>query len=460
MSEQQTEIKHEADIGRHSPKHLWLWVIAGLIVLLIVFLVGFLPRHEQNKKNDEAAKQRETAPPPLEVTKVRRSKAETHLTVPGTMTAVVEAPIYARAAGYISKRYADFGQRVRAGQLLALIDAPDLDQQVDQARATLLQSQSVLGQMEAQLKLAAVTWERYKVLVAKGVLSRQDGDTQEANYEVAQANVKAAENSVVANKAAVDRLLRLQSYEKVVAPFDGIVTARNVDVGTLISATGAGQGNSGAPSVPTGLAQGGEMFRVAQADRLRVFISIPESYAQFIQVGQNSDVVVNAVPNQKFTGKVTRTTHSVDSSTRTLLTEVQVDNHDGKLLPGMYGIITFENIRVAPPLIIPSDSLVYRSQGTMVALVHDNTVHLQPITVGRDYGAELEVLAGLNEGDLVAINPSDVATEGAKVTPREAPAPGGSQPTAQPQGQQGDNTSKQNKGSGQKGGSGKKNPGQ
>ena len=180
--------------------------------------------------------------PPIQVAKVQRSKAETHLTLPGTITAVVEAPIYARASGYISKRLADFGERVRQGQLLALIDAPDLDQQVDQARATLLQSQSVLGQMEAQLKLASVTWERYKVLVAKGVLSKQDGDTQEANYEVAQANVRAAENSVSANKASVDRLLKLQGYERVVAPFDGIVTARNVDVGTLISATGAGQG--------------------------------------------------------------------------------------------------------------------------------------------------------------------------------------------------------------------------
>ena len=198
------------------------------------------------------------------------------------------------------------------------------------------------------------------------------------------------------------------------------------------------------------------MFRVAQTARLRVFVSIPENYAPFVQVGQDSDVAVSAMPNQKFGGKVTRTTHSVDPTTRTLLIEVQIDNREGKLLPGMYGIITFENIRAAPPLVIPSDALISRSQGTQVAVVRDNVVHLQPITVGRDYGSQLEVLAGLNEGDLVAINPSDVATEGAKVTPHEAPAPGSSSGG----GQQGSKPQGQNQGTGQQGGSGKKTPGQ
>ena len=268
--------------------------------------------------------------------------------------------------------------------------------------------------------------------------------------------MKAAENSVTASKANLDRLLRLQGYEKVVAPFNGIVTARNVDVGTLISATGAGQGNSGTASVPTGLAQGGEMFRVAQIARLRVFISVPEAYAPFLQLGQSADVEVNSLPNEKFAGKVTRTTHSVDPSTRTLLTEVQVDNRQGKLLPGMYGVITFENVRAEPPLVVPSDALINRSQGTMVALVRDNVVHLQPITAGRDYGAQLEVLSGLNEGDFVVINPSDVATEGAKVAPHEAPAPG-ARPAS---GQQGSNPQNPNQGTGQQSGSGKKNSGQ
>jgi multidrug efflux pump subunit AcrA (membrane-fusion protein) len=447
MSEQQTQTTDKPATS-DTPKNLRLWIILAAILLVIVFLVGFVPRHERTKKIDEAAKQRESSAPALEVIKVQRSRANAHLTIPGTITAVVEAPIYARASGYISKRYVDIGDHVHAGQLLALIDAPDLDHQVDQARASLLQAQSVLGQMQAQLKLATVTTERYRVLVAKGVLSRQDGDTQEANLEVSQANVKAAENSVVGSQANLDRLLRLQGYEKVTAPFNGIVTARNVDVGTLISATGAGQGNTATAAVPTGLSQGGQMFSVAQSARMRVFIGIPEAYSAFVKIGESSDVEVSSLPGQKFTGKITRTANAVDPGTRTLLTEVQIDNLEGKLLPGMYGVITFENVRTAPPLVIPADALISRAQGNMVAVVRDNVVHLQTITVGRDYGAQLEVLNGLNEGDLVAINPSDIATEGAKVAPREAPAqppPAGSQPA---------------NGAGQQSGSGKKRAGQ
>src|SRR5664279_3370709 len=337
MSEQQTQTTDKPATS-DTPTNLRLWIILAAILLVIVFLVGFVPRHERTKKIDEAAKQRESSAPALEVIKVQRSRANAHLTIPGTITAVVEAPIYARASGYISKRYVDIGDHVHAGQLLALIDAPDLDQQVDQARASLLQAQSVLGQMQAQLKLATVTTERYRVLVAKGVLSRQDGDTQEANLEVSQANVKAAENSVVGSRANLDRLLRLQGYEKVTAPFNGIVTARNVDVGTLISATGAGQGNTATAAVPTGLSQGGQMFSVAQSARMRVFIGIPEAYSAFVKIGESSEVEVSSLPGQKFTGKITRTANAVDPGTRTLLTEVQIDNREGKLLPGMYGV--------------------------------------------------------------------------------------------------------------------------
>ncbi len=440
MSNQRLEIE-DKHTDAETTHNIRVWIIVAAILLVIVFLVGFVPRHERTKRIGEDAQERQKQAPTLDVTKVRRSTAESNLSIPGTITAVVEAPIYARAAGYVSKRNVDFGDRVHAGTLLAVIDAPDLDQQVDQARATLLQSESVLGQQQAQLKLATATWNRYKVLVERGVASKQEGDTQEATYEVAQANVKAAENNVTASRANLDRLLKLQSYERVTAPFEGVVTARNVDVGTLISATGAGQGNPSGAS--TGLAQGGEMFRVAQTNRLRVFVSIPESYAAFVQAGQNADVAVTSMPNQKFTGKVTRTTNAIDPATRTLLTEVQIDNREGKLLPGMYGVITFENVRATPPLVIPSDALIYRSQGTMVATVQDNVVHLVSIKVGRDFGSQLEVVEGLNEGDLVAINPSDIARDGAKVTPHELTSEKNARPAAaaqsggQPNGGQG-----------------------
>ena len=350
----------------------------------------------------------------------RRSSAQDRLSLPGTLSPIEEASIFARASGYVRARKVDMGDHVRSGQLLALIDAPDLDQQVDQARATLLQSESALGHMKAQLHLATLNRDRYRVLAAQGVVSRQEGDTQEANYEVAAANLQAAESTIKANRANLDRLIKLQQYERVEAPFDGIVTARNVDVGTLISATGSGMGinTPGANSAAaTGLsgASSSEMFRVAQIKRLRVFLSIPEGYVPFVKTGQDTEIESEALPERKFMGKVTRTADSVDQNTRTLLTEIQIDNRKQELLPGMYVTVSLLNVRTRPPVVVPADSLITRSQGTQVAIVRDNTVHLQSVVVGRDYGALTEILSGLEEGDLVVMTPNDIAREGAKV---------------------------------------------
>jgi multidrug efflux pump subunit AcrA (membrane-fusion protein) len=316
---------------------------------------------------------------------------------------------------------------------MAVIDAPDLDQQVDQARGTLLQSQSVLGQTQAQLNLAKVTWDRWNVLVQRGVLSKQEGDTQYANYQVAEANVKAAQNTITANKANLDRLLHLQSYERVTAPFNGIVTARNIDVGSLISAGGGGLGSgvSGAALPTTGTAQGGEMFRVANIDRVRLFVSVPEVYAPYVAVGETVNCYFDSVGQKSFEGKVTRTANAVDPTTRTLLTEVQVPNQQGTLLPGMYTRAVFVNLRAEPPVIVPSDAVIARANGLSIAVVQDGVVHIRKITIGRDYGAQTEVLSGVNSGDLVVINPTDAAQEGAKVKANELrqAAPGGANPS-------------------------------
>ena len=338
----------------------------------------------------------------------------------------MEAPIYARASGYVSKRLVDIGDHVKAGQLLAIIDAPDLDQQVDQGRASLQQSESVLRQVQAQAKLASVTWERYKVLVARGVLSRQDGDTQEANYNISVANVRAAEDTVNANQANLRRLIELQAYERVRAPFDGVIITRNIDVGSLISASGGGLGGgvntagTGSVTIPvTGSATlGAEMFRIARLDRLRVYVSVPESSAQLVVPGQTVDLAFDSIPGKTFEGKVVRTANAIDSVTRTMLTEIQVENRDGKLMPGTYATVNFKNVRALPPVIVPGDTLITRANGTMVALVRDNTVQLQPVVVGRDYGATVEIREGLQEGDLVVVNPGDSAKDGAKVTTR------------------------------------------
>ncbi|MDQ2844142.1 MAG: efflux RND transporter periplasmic adaptor subunit [Acidobacteriota bacterium] len=336
---------------RHSPAYWLVFVLLLLLAAVVIFFVGWLPRHRRQQEIDKQAKEQGEALPRVQATRVQLSQAESELLVPGTTQAYTEANIYARASGYLSRRLVDIGDRVHTGQLMAVIDAPDLDKQVAQARSTLRQSQSNLAQMEAQLHLADLTWERYKVLVAKGVFSRQDGDNQEANYRVAEANVHAAENTVQANRDSLEHLIVLQGYERVTAPFDGVVTARNVDLGTLITAQGTGvasssatlpgttqsgaEGNNAGSSgnvsssvmSATGGAQGGAMFSVADTSVFRVLVSVPEAYSSVVRMGQRAVLHVQEVPGENLVGHVTRTSASIDQNTRTLLVEVQVRNH-------------------------------------------------------------------------------------------------------------------------------------
>jgi len=450
----------QAERGSHEPPHVQLSlrkvVLLGLalvIVFGIIFVVGFLPRLRDERITRGLAQKEATALPEVDIVAARRSTSQSDLELPGTTTGLVEAPIYARATGYVSKRYVDIGDRVHVGQLMAVIDAPDLDQQVDQARGTLLQSQSVLGQTEAQLNLAKVTWDRWNVLVQRGVLSKQDGDTQYANYQVAEANVEAAQNTISANKANLDRLLHLQGYERVTAPFNGIVTARNIDVGSLISASGGGLGynTTGAALPSTGTSQGGEMFRVANIDRLRLFVSVPEVYAPYITVGETVNCYFDAIGQAPFEGKVTRTANAVDATTRTLLTEVQVPNPQGTLLPGMFTRAVFVHLRAEPPVIVPSDAVIARANGLSIAVVDNGIVHIRKISIGRDYGAQTEVLSGVNPGDQVIINPTDSAQDGARVnahelkqgTPAGQQSSGGQRPPAEGKSQQRNNQQNQ-----------------
>jgi RND family efflux transporter MFP subunit len=353
--------------------------------------------------------------PTVHVVRPRRAAEDKRLVLPGTAAALVEAPIYARATGYISRRLVDIGDRVRQGQLMAVIDSPDLDRQVEQARATVLQSESTVEQMKAQLRLAEVTRDRYRVLVAKGVLSRQEGDTQEANYEVAVANLKAAEQTVNANRASLNRLIDLQQYERVIAPFDGLVTARNIDVGALISTSGSSS-------------QGGELFRVAGMDRLRIFINVPEPYAASLNVGQKVQIQAGADPQKMVIGKLTRTADAVDPATRTMLTEIQIDNRGLAFLPGMFIFATLIDVRAQPPLMVPSDSLLTPAGGPRLAVVRQDVVHMQPVRVGRDTGPAIEILDGLQDDDLVVTAPNDRAREGARVQVKLEENPPGKNP--------------------------------
>jgi multidrug efflux pump subunit AcrA (membrane-fusion protein) len=433
----------------HKPKNrrvLLIFIVCVLVLFGLIFLVGFLRYHSRNEEIKKDADQRRDADPVVETSRVQRATAGGGLVIPGTTNALTEAYVYARANGYLKQRFVDIGDHVRAGQLLAIIDAPDLDQQVDQAREQVRQAESQLNQQKAQLALTKVTVERYRVLVAKGVFSRQQGDQTEADYASQVANVASAERNVQAFEANLRRQIALQSYEHVTAPFSGIITDRNVDVGALISASGAAGGASSGPA-PQGQAsasggstqsgqsnnagssgsvstaatptaspgQGGPLFGIAQVQRLRILISVPEGYASAIHVGVQAKLNFQEYPDANFTGEVTRTAGSLDQNTRTLLTEVQVDNRDGKLLPGMYVVATFPPIAGATSLVVPGDAIAIRNDKTVVAMVVDGKVRIIPVVLGRDYGPSVEVLSGLHEGDVLITNVTDDVTEGRAV---------------------------------------------
>jgi len=445
--------------GGKSPKRLIMAVLVLGVLAAVALLAGYLPRRATTKALDKAAAKLRNTPPLVNAAKVTRAPNVTEVSFPGSITPITEAYIYARAAGYLKRRYVDIGDRVSAGQLLAEVDAPDLDQEVSQARAALSQAQGQLGQAEATLQqliatrdLAAVTWQRYQVLTKTGAVSRQAGDTQMTAAKTAEANVTAGEKNVVAAKdfvraseATVDRFVTLQGYEKIASPFAGIVTARNVDVGALISTTGATQGPARAnPAGPSDVPSSGEIFRVAQIGKLRVLVSLPQSEASGIHVGQPATVSVDQIPNRLFPGQIRRTSSSLDAASRTLLTEVQVDNPAGVLLPGMYTTVRFATNREIPPFLVPDASLVVEANGTTLAvlqplsqtdlgkaasagvdkavLARARIVHFQKVQPGRDYGTTLEILDGLRDGQYVVVNPSDAVKEGAMVQMADASA--------------------------------------
>ena len=436
-------------------------LFVALIVIAVAFLVGWLPRRRQEAELAREAQARDSQTPKVNVVRVERARSASQLMIPGTTLAYAEAYIYARASGYVSKRLVDIGDHVRAGQLLASIDAPDLDRQVAQARSTVEQSQAALVQMEAQLHLSSLNWDRYQVLVRKGVLSRQEGDTQEANFRVAEANVHAAQNTIDANRENLKRLVVLQQYEQVTAPFSGVVTARNIDVGALISASGSGLGSGGSSPTPgpttagaqgnnqgssgnlsanvtpsTGGAQGGQMFSIASVDRLRILVSVPEAYTQAIHIGQRAALLFPDRTTQEVTGRVSRTSASIDQNTRTLLVEVQVHN-TYNLVPGMYVLVHFLDVSSEPLLTIPGSAIAIRDGKTTVAAIEGNTVHMRVISLGRDYGDQTEISGGLKAGDVIATNVTDDVREGVKINPvfASAATADGAAKTSQPAGQ-------------------------
>jgi RND family efflux transporter MFP subunit len=424
LKRQLQELKAPAGTGQHAgvPVRLWrpsgitIWAIflTACILTATAFFAGYLPLQKRRVLILNEAQEQERSVPRVEVIEVGRSSKPSELELPGSIQAIAEAPILARADGYIKRRLVDIGDRVHAGQPLAEIEAPETDEMIRQSKAALQQAQAGVNQALANLKrgeadteLARVTAQRYANLAAKGVVSKQENDQYQAQHQSLLAGVQAlqeaiavARSNVAAAEANLARLELIQSYRVVKAPFDGVITLRNVDAGALV--------NAGSTL----------LFRIAQTATLRTYVNVPQTHASGIRPGQPGRVSVSNLPGRQFAGTVARTANALDPASRTLLVEIHVPNPDGALLPGMYARVDLISARTSAPLLIPSEALIVRSEGSSVAVVRpDSSVHLQKIEVGRDYGDRLEVMSGLEVGDLIIPNPGDAAREGLKVEP-------------------------------------------
>lgn len=419
LAEQSRLMAQGRAAGAGKPSGRTLLVLALLVAGLCAagYYFGYLPRQRREMGLAAEARASGDTLPVATVQPVTRASAKSSLVLPGDIQAVTEAPVLARASGYIRKRYADIGDRVTAGQPLVEIEAPELEQEirqgraaVDQANAAVEQAQASLEQGRATENLLKINADRNQKLADKNIVSRQDNDTSRLQYAAEQATVEALAKAVAAARSSAEaaqanlaRLADLEGYLTVRAPFAGVITLRNVDTGALVN-------------------EGGTLlFRIAQTDRLRIYLNVPQSYAAAVHAGQPATLRIPDLPGRKFQGTVARTADSFDPASRTLLTEVQVAASGGLLLPGMYAQVELAAERTDPPLSIPADTLVMRSTGPQAAVVRaDGTVHFTPIQLGRDYGDHLEVLGGLEEGQLLVVNPSDIIREGVKVKPLAA----------------------------------------
>ncbi len=399
---------------RPSRVTIWALCLFVVVIFIIAFLSGYVPLHRRSIVIADEAHERAQALPRVQVVTVVRSSHESSLQLPGSIQAVTEAPILARADGYLKQRLVDIGDHVRIGQTLAIIEAPELDQQVQQAQASLQQARNAyeqadanLQQGRADLELARVTAKRWGNLVGDGSVSAQENDQYQAQYQAKIAAIHALEKAlavqqsgVAAAEANLARLGQMGGYRTVVAPFDGVITLRNVDTGALV--------NNGSTL----------LFRIAQTGTLRIFLNVPQTHAGSVHDGDGATITVSNMPGSRFGGTIARTAKALDPASRTLLAEVQVPNPGGLLMPGMYAQVELESSRVNPPLLIPSDALITSASGTQVALVgDDHKVHLRNIVAGRDYGDRLEVMNGVQIGDTIIASPSDIVHEGMEVEP-------------------------------------------
>jgi RND family efflux transporter MFP subunit len=383
------------------PRSLWLLGLSVLLPLAVSVAYAASQHNARGRQVMRTAEQQRYFVPTVRVAKVRAADGEMTVSLPGTTLAFASANIFARANGYIETRKVDIGDRVKAGDLLAQITAPELDHQIAQAEATLSQDQATLQQTRASRELARVTNDRDSSLVQKGWVTAQQGDTDRLTLDAQQAAIAAVESNIAAQEALIRVLRQQKAYQSVVAPFDGIITQRNVDTGSLVQ--------SGTTF----------MFTLMQSDVIRTQVYVPQDAAFGVANGVDAVVHVPENPDRTFPGKVTRFAHALAPGTRTLLTEIDVPNPDGALSPGMYVTVELHIPRKTPSIIVPADALVFSDNGVQVAVTHNGIAHFKKVTVARDFGTEVEVRDGIKPGDEVILKPAVTLADGSNVQSKE-----------------------------------------
>jgi RND family efflux transporter MFP subunit len=362
-----------------NPPRLGRLFIITLIALAAALVFGLIPRLRE--RHVVASDTRELLQPSVQVVSPTPAKAGTPLVLSGELKPVTEASIHARVNGYIRRWLVDLGAHVEAGQLLAELDTPDTNRELSQAQAQ-------LGQAEAARDLAISTAKRWKEMLLAKTVSAQEADEKSSDLELKKATVEAA-------RANVERLQEISRFARITAPFAGTITIRQVDVGQLITA-GEGQ----------------ELYRLAQTDKLRVFVRVPQNYAHGTSIGQTAELILPEQPGRKFEAKVVRTAGALDAATRTLLTELEVDNSSGEILAGSYAQVRLADARPNATLTLPSNTLIFRGEGPQVVVVENGRLASRQVKIGRDFGSSVEVEAGVAANEQVVVNPSDSLTDG------------------------------------------------
>jgi RND family efflux transporter MFP subunit len=406
---QRGEIEAETPPEPRSGRGSRMLGIGALLALVAGLGLGAWSYQSQHRQVMAAAQQHEDFVPKLRVATIKPSDPIAVVTLPATTAAFAQANIFARASGYIDKRNVDIGDTVKAGELLAHITAPEIEHQIAQAQASVGQSQAALQQAQANAELADVTWGRDKPLVAEGWVTKQQGTIDEQTLQAQQAAVGVAQSNLAAQQAQLKVLQQQQDYQSVVAPFDGVITQRNIDVGSLVQADST---------------SGTFMYTIMQSSVIRTQVHVPQDEAFGLEPGVAAKIRVPEIPGREFPGKVTRVADALEPNTRTLLAEIDVPNPDGALSPGIYCTVELDIPRKVPSLNIPADAVVFNADGLRVAVLDNGVAHFHKITVTRDLGTAVEVSDGVKEGDRVILNPPVDLAEGSKVEVRpDTPVP-------------------------------------